>query len=143
MKLTRQSENSPRTPPQMVGRVTPCAPLEDQLCLGAQGRTRAIRRQGAVSPRSAAAFTMIEIAISLAIIGFALVAIIGILPFGMGVQKDNRHETIINQDASIFLSALRGGEQGVDDLTNYVFAITNYTTQFNRRGVPTSAAPSA
>jgi hypothetical protein len=86
---------------------------------------------------------MIEIAISLAIIGFALVAIIGILPFGMGVQKDNRHETIINQDATILMNALRSGERGLDDLTNYVFAITNYTTQFNRRGVPTTPSPSA
>src|SRR5947207_7764407 len=43
-----------------------------------------------VSPRSA--FTMIEIAISLAVIGFALVAIIGILPTGMNVQKENREE---------------------------------------------------
>ena len=94
-------------------------------------------------PSSGSGFTMIEIAISLAIIGFALVAIIGILPMGMNVQKDNRHETIINQDATIFMNALRGGEQGVDDLTNYVFAITNYTTQFNARGVPASQTPSA
>lgn len=94
-------------------------------------------------PGRRSAFTMIEIAISLAIIGFALVAIIGILPMGMGVQRDNRQETIINQDATVFLNALRGGEQGLDDLTNYVFAITNYVTQFNRRGVPVTPTPSA
>ena len=47
------------------------------------------------------AFTMIEIAISLAIIGFALVAILGVLPIGMSVQRENREETIINQDAKI------------------------------------------
>src|SRR5438874_1142314 len=71
-------------------------------------------------------FTMIEIAISLAVIGFALVAIIGILPQGMTVQKENRQETIINQDANMFLEAIRNGGKGFDDLTNYVIAITNY-----------------
>ncbi|HLH55957.1 MAG TPA: type II secretion system protein, partial [Verrucomicrobiae bacterium] len=60
------------------------------------------------------AFTMIEIAISLAIIGFAMVAIIGILPLGMNAQRDNRQETIINQDASIFMDAVRNGERGLD-----------------------------
>lgn len=84
-----------------------------------------------------AAFTMIEIAISLAVIGFALVAIIGILPTAMNVQKDNRHETIINQDNSLLMNAIRNGERGMDDLTNYVLAITNYQTVFNPRGVPT------
>ena len=77
------------------------------------------------APRSCRAFTMIEIAISLAIIGFALVAIIGVLPIGMNVQKDNREQTIINQDATMFMDAIRNGAQGVDDLTNYVMAITN------------------
>jgi type II secretory pathway pseudopilin PulG len=84
----------------------------------------------------ASGFTMIEIAISLAIIGFALVAIIGILPVGMNVQKENREETIVNQDASVFMEALRNGARGTDDLTNYVMAITNYLTQYNRNGVP-------
>ncbi len=39
----------------------------------------------APASRRAAGFTMIEIAMSLAIIGFALVAIIGILPMGLSV----------------------------------------------------------
>ena len=86
--------------------------------------------------RRCQAFTMIEIAISLAIIGFALVAIVGILPIGMSAQRDNRHETIINQDASVLMDALRNGERGLDDLTNYVIGITNYTLNFNARGVP-------
>jgi len=73
---------------------------------------------------------MIEIAISLAIIGFALVAIIGVLPRGMNVQKANREETIINQDANMFMNAIRSGAQGLDDLTNYVFAITNTVNQY-------------
>jgi len=42
----------------------------------------------------------------------------------MNVQKDNREETLINQDASVLLNAIRNGAQGLDDLTNYVFAIT-------------------
>ena len=70
------------------------------------------------APQSA--FTMVEIAISLAIIGIALVAIIGVLPLGMNVQRDNREATVINQDASVFLEAIRNGSLGLNDLTNYV-----------------------
>ena len=80
--------------------------------------------------RTSGAFTLIEIAVSLAIIGFALIAIIGVLPIGMGVQTQNREETIINQEASVWLDALRNGAQGLDDLTNYVFAITNEVTPY-------------
>jgi type II secretory pathway pseudopilin PulG len=71
---------------------------------------------------------MVEIAISLAVIGIALVAIIGVLPIGMNTQRDNREETIINQDATILIEAIRSGSRGLDDLTNYVYAITNYWT---------------
>ncbi len=74
--------------------------------------------------RPLAAFTIIEIAISIAVIAFALVAIIGVLPMGLGVQRENREETIINQDAAVFISAIRNGARGLDDLTNYVLAIT-------------------
>ncbi len=90
------------------------------------------------TPHSRRAFTMIEIALSLAVIGFALVAIISVLPLGMNVQKENREETIINQDATVFLNAIRNGARGVDDLTNYVMAITNYYTQY-RNGNPVAA----
>jgi Tfp pilus assembly protein PilE len=79
---------------------------------------------------SCAGFTMIEIAISLAIIAFALVAIIGILPYGMDVERQNREETVINQETSILLNAICNGDQGLDDLTNYVVAITNTQTWF-------------
>ena len=75
------------------------------------------------TPPSTRAFTMIEIALSLAVIGFALVAIIGILPTAMEAQRENREETMINQDASVFLDAIRSGAQGMDDLTNYVIGI--------------------
>ncbi|MBI3849543.1 MAG: hypothetical protein HY298_04525 [Verrucomicrobia bacterium] len=73
---------------------------------------------------------MIEIALCLAIIGFALVAIIGVLPTGMQVQKDNREETIINQDATYLIEAIRGGAHGLDDLTNYVDLIRLVTVTF-------------
>ena len=84
------------------------------------------------TPHSERAFTMIEIAVSLAIIGFALVAIIGVLPIGMNVQKDNREETIINQDSTVFMNAIRSGSMGLDDLTNYVMAITNSVTKYDQ-----------
>ena len=78
---------------------------------------------------------MVEIAICLAIIGFALVAIIGVLPIGMNTQRDNREETIINQDATEFMEAIRNGAQGLDDLTNYVYAITNFWAVYDSGGV--------
>jgi prepilin-type N-terminal cleavage/methylation domain-containing protein len=76
-------------------------------------------------PVALRAFTMVEVAISLAIIGVALVAIIGVLPIGMNTQRDNREETTVNQDATVLLEAIRNGSQGADDLTNYVYAIVN------------------
>ncbi len=85
-------------------------------------------------------FTMVEIAICLAIIGFALVAIIGVLPIGMSTQRENREETIINQDATVFIEAIRNGSRGLDDLTNYVYAITNFGGQYNN-GVLTLFSP--
>jgi type II secretory pathway pseudopilin PulG len=101
------------------------------------------------------AFTMIEIAIAIGVIGFALVAIIGILPAGLDVQKDNREDTLISQDAPYFLDAIRNGAplinglpsanaHGLDFLTNYVQSIrydtllpdgtTNSTTNFTSFG---------
>lgn len=74
--------------------------------------------------RFCAGFTLVEVALSLAIIAFALVAIIGVLPAGVKVQKENREETIINQDGLYLLAAIRTGTKGVDDLTNYVDSIT-------------------
>ncbi len=84
--------------------------------------------------RHAAAFTLVEIAICLAIVSFALIAIIGVLPLGMDTQRQVREETVINQDATMLLEAIRNGNQigGGTDLANYVYAIqdeaggTNY-----------------
>ena len=97
------------------------------------------------------AFTMVEIAIAIGVIGFALVAIIGILPTGMNVQKDNREDTVISQDAPYFLDAIRNGvpvnggtypyaASGLDFLTNYVQSIQfGYVTVNN--GVATTNYP--
>ena len=73
---------------------------------------------------SADAFTMVEVALSLGIIAFALVAIIGVLPSGMKVQRENREETIVYQDSEYLLEGIRSGAKGLDDLTNYVESIT-------------------
>ena len=80
------------------------------------------------------AFTLIEIGICLAIIGFALVAIIGVLPLGMDTQRQVREETDINQDFSVLLEAIRSGASGPLDLTNYILANTlrNVTTTKNQ-----------
>ena len=86
------------------------------------------------------AFTLIEIALCLAIIGFALLAVMIVLPYGMNTQRDNREETVIGQDASVLLEVLRNGSRGADDLTNYVFAITNYWTRYNADGTIFSAS---
>lgn len=72
---------------------------------------------------------MVEIALCLAIIAFAMVAIIGVLPTGLRVQKDNSQETIIAQDGMYFLDVISKGTMGLDDLTNYVMRITLTNTQ--------------
>jgi type II secretory pathway pseudopilin PulG len=95
----------------------------------------------ALSFRKAAAFTLVEIALSLAIIGFALVAIIGVLPFGLNVQKENREETIIVQEATYLLDAIRNGARGLDDLTNYVESITNISTAYSVVNGETNVLP--
>lgn len=66
------------------------------------------------------AFTMVELALCIAVVAIAMVAIIGVLPAGLGVQKQNREETIIDQDATLLMEAIRSGAGGFDDLTNYV-----------------------
>src|SRR5688500_6009550 len=73
---------------------------------------------------SESGFTMVEIAFSLAIVAFALVAIMGVLPTGMTVQKDNREDTLINNDGYFWAEALRSGSRAIYDLTNYVEEIS-------------------
>ena len=83
--------------------------------------TRTSRSVCGTRRRGESGFTMAEIAISLGVIAIALIAIIGILPSGLQVQRDNREETIINQDARVLLQAIKtGGRDDTSDLTNFV-----------------------
>jgi len=93
-----------------VGRVTPCAPRDaSDGSDGAHGVTRPTISPGQPRARRHSAFTMIEVAISIAIVAFALVAIIGVLPTGLSVQRENRQDTIITHDANFFLEAMLSG----------------------------------
>jgi type II secretory pathway pseudopilin PulG len=77
---------------------------------------RSARRRG---------FTLVEVALCIGIIGFALVAIIGILPAGLRVQQENREDTLINQDAQYLIEAIRSGagSAAANVLTNFVDSI--------------------
>jgi hypothetical protein len=74
---------------------------------------------------------MVEIAICLAVIGFALVAVIGVLPSAMNFQRDNREETIIDEEATYWLEAIRGAVKGLDHLANHVERIGIVSTNGN------------
>jgi type II secretory pathway pseudopilin PulG len=80
-------------------------------------------KRAASRQQTVRAFTLVEIAIALGVIGFALVAIIGILPAGLQIQRDNRAETIINQDGTFWLEAIRNGARGLDELIDHVESI--------------------
>ena len=74
--------------------------------------------------RPEAGFTMIEIAISLGVIAFAIIAIIGILPTGLQGQRDNREETIINQDARLLIEAVKSsGRDKTSELDAFVVTV--------------------
>ena len=77
--------------------------------------------------RRTLAFTMVEVALSLAIIAFAVVAVIGILPTGMQVQRDNREMTIINQDGQFILEVIKNGQTNVSLLAENFEWIESYT----------------
>tara|TARA_Y100001934_G_scaffold279419_1_gene383142 strand:- start:1256 stop:2119 length:864 start_codon:yes stop_codon:yes gene_type:complete len=97
------------------------------------------------APWRRAGFTIIELVICLGIIAFALVAIIGVLPIGINVQKDNREETIINQDGMFWMEAIRSGATGMNDLTNHIafIEIRNSNSQVYRwEPVPAAAGDS-
>src|SRR3972149_5103108 len=136
MRLRFHFGRQPPPDPSQEGIKRLCArrqfPSREGSGVGSSGRPRSFRQS---------AFTMVEIAIALAVIGFALVAIIGVLPAGMNVQKENREETVINQDASIFLQAIRSGARGLDDLTNYVIAITNNWAEYSTNATQTNWVP--
>ena len=93
-----------------------------------------------VARRRCAAFTMIEIAIALAVIAFALIAIIGILPTGLQINRDNREETIVNQDARLIVEAIKtAGRDPSSDIGSYVMKVdgTNYPNSTYPNGLPT------
>ena len=110
----------------------PFAPLRWFGCVSVPLRASGLPRRSLAK----AGFTLVEIALSLAIIGFALVAIIGVLPTGLNVQRDNREETIIVHDANYFMDAIRNGARGLDDLTNSIIRIRNDWTTYNTNNTP-------
>lgn len=67
-----------------------------------------------------AAFTLTELALCIAVIGIALTAIIGVLPSGLNVQKQNREETLVAQDAQFLIETLRSGSMSIPDLIQQV-----------------------
>jgi hypothetical protein len=67
---------------------------------------------------------MVEIALCIAIVSIAMVAIMGVMPMGLSVQKQNREDTIIDQDAQLLIEAIRGGAVRLNELTQYVDYIT-------------------
>ena len=88
---------------------------------------------------------MIEIAIALGVIAFALIAIIGILPAGMNVQRETHQDTIIGLDGPFLLEVIRNGgptngpgtSTSLDFLTNYVESITVGTNLYTTNiGLP-------
>lgn len=95
------------------------------------------RRAARFSRRFANArgFTMVEVALSIAIVAFAMVAIIGIMPTGFEAQRLNREETIINQDGTYLMEAIRGGALELDSLTNFVDSIVISNHMGNIRSV--------
>lgn len=86
-------------------------------------------------------FTMVEIAIALGIIGFALVAIIGILPAGLQVQRDNKEDTIINQEGTYLLEAIRNGARDMGHLNGFVDFIEIRPISDPRNPVRTEPTP--
>lgn len=104
--------------------------------------------QGGFRHRSQAAFTMVELALSLAVIGFALVAILRVLPIGLNTQRDNREDTIINQDAILWMDAIKSGRQGIgfgvsEELSNYVVSITKTVVTYDTSTFPWTYVSSA
>lgn len=89
-------------------------------------------RPHSIRQTAQSAFTMIEIAISMGIVAFALVAILGVLPTGLDVQSRNEEETIINQESTLILEALRGGNTNMWDLlSNFEWMVFQNQVQSN------------
>jgi prepilin-type N-terminal cleavage/methylation domain-containing protein len=91
--------------------------------------------------RREAGFTMVELALCIAIISIAMVAIMGILPAGMGVQKQNREDSIISQEASHWMESIRNGSLLFDDATNYVDFVQVGQQRINSPVIQTNIFP--
>ena len=61
-------------------------------------------------------FSIAEVMLAIGVVAFGLVAVLGVLPIGLTVQKDNREETIIRYDAQYWMTVLRAGMQPTDAL---------------------------
>lgn len=82
---------------------------------------------------------MIELALCIGIIAFAMVAIMGVLPLGLSVQKQNREDTIIDQEGQQWINILKNGQGGWGDLTNYLDYVLVDHQQLN--GIGGGAGP--
>ena len=134
------ADRRPRRP------VFPSPPDGNVVGEGAGHRTRGRVRSPKEKNSGQSAFTMIEIAIAIGVIGFALVAIIGILPAGLNVQKESHQDSTISQDGPFFLEAIRNGgptngpgtSTSLDFLTNYIESITITNTYITNNTVFTN-----
>ncbi len=66
--------------------------------------------------RAHGGFSIAEVMLAIGVVAFGLVAVLGVLPIGLTVQKDNREETIIRYDAQYWMTAIRAGMQPTDAL---------------------------
>src|SRR5437773_5503964 len=74
------------------------------------------------SPRAKgrnAAFTMVEIALCLGVIAFALVAIIGVLQPASALHRTNRKDTIFNKKGCWLWKPIGSACQGLDYWRNF------------------------
>src|SRR5438874_1157571 len=124
MRILLKKSSSPEDQPAVSTGTRPVTfPSWEGSGVGSSFATRS-KMKTRLLKRAVAAFTMVEIAISLGVIAIALVAILGVLPTGVRVQRDNREDTILNQEGVFWVEAIRSGSKGLDYLTNYVDTIT-------------------
>jgi len=95
------------------------------------------------SRRRTAGFTMVELALCIGIIAFAMVAIMGVLPLGLTVQKQNREDTIIDQEGAQWINILKNGHGGWGDLTNYLdyIVVEHHQVSGTQMGGPVTPTP--
>lgn len=86
---------------------------------------------------------MIELALCIGIISFAMVAIMGVLPLGLSVQRQNREDTVIDQEGQQWINIIKNGQTGWGDLTNYLdyILVEHYKASGTDMGGPVSPTP--